>query len=151
MTDITAPSNAIVVDDTPANQTFLVRLLTQAGYNVQGASCGQDALDTIYKIDSQIKLAVVDMELPDMSGLQLTMRLRERFPEALIIVATMHDQISWIRSAFDAGANIYLIKPHGFMELFSRLSTSSTEKLCKEGYLVVDQYGPRPFQVTVKS
>ena len=149
MTNLTPTTDALVVDDTPANQTFLVRLLTQAGYNVEGAACGQDALDSIYKLDATLKIAVVDMELPDMSGLQLTMRLRERFPEALIIVATMHDQISWIRSAFDAGANIYLIKPHGFMELFSRLASSSATELCEQGHLVVDQYGPRPFQPEV--
>ncbi|MFZ4814264.1 MAG: response regulator transcription factor [Phototrophicaceae bacterium] len=141
--------NALVVDDTPANRDFLVRLLTQAKFNVKGAACGQDALDIIYQPGADITLAMIDMQLPDMSGLQLTMRLRERFGDALIVVATMYDDHMWKKKSFEAGCDIFLVKPNGFMDLFRRLTTTDIAHIRAEGATVIDHYGVRPFGAAV--
>lgn len=137
--------NALVVDDTPANRDFLVRLITQAQFNVYGAGNGEEALAATCGGKESIALIMVDMQLPDMSGLQLTKHLRAQYPNALIIMATMFDDYSWIRKSFEVGCDIFLVKPHGFMELFKRLTTCGIEQLREEGTLVIDQYGLRPF------
>jgi DNA-binding response OmpR family regulator len=137
--------HAIVIDDTHANRNFLARLLVTANFDVVEAATGQEALNLMYVDSADIKLAVVDMQLPDVSGLQLTMRLRERFPDAMIVVATMHDDLSWIQNSFEAGADIYLVKPHGFMELFQRLTTHDLDELRAQGQNIIDQYGPRKY------
>ena len=143
-----APSDkiALVVEDTPANRDFFERLLAQAKYTACGASTGKEALEKASEKD-HLDLAVIDMQLPDMSGLQLTSELRKRFPQCYIVVATMHDERSLMNRVFEKGGNCYLVKPHGFMELFKRLTTSSTDDLCKQGCIVIDQYGPRGFTV----
>jgi len=138
--------NAIVIDDTPANRDFLVRLMTQAGFNVHGAEDGKTAIETTTTLDS-LALAVIDMELPDMNGLHLTQHIRQLYPHAYIVVATMHDQRSLIEKAFNKGSNCYLVKPHGFMELFKRLTTVDLAELTRQGYVVIDQYGPRTYNL----
>jgi CheY-like chemotaxis protein len=135
---------ALVVDDTPANRDFLERLLKQARFDVKGADSGESALKLISDVPT-LELAVVDMQLPDMNGLQLTVELRQKFPQAYIVIATMYDDKSLMDRAFSRGCNVFLVKPHGFMELFKRLTTQKMEDLLIEKQLVIDQYGPRPF------
>lgn len=138
--------HAIVIDDTPANQDFLTRLISQAQFETRGLGSGQAALDVLYGGDTPIDLAIVDMELPDMNGLQLALRIRERHPDAFIIIATMHDAPSLMTKAFEAGVNVFLVKPHGFMELYRRLVGHSLADLATQGPTLIDQHGPRPFQ-----
>ncbi|MFW5772052.1 MAG: response regulator [Phototrophicaceae bacterium] len=141
---------ALVVDDTPANRDFLERLLKQARFDVRGAGSGGDALAQMKAVD-QLALAVIDIQLPDMSGLQLTERLRQRYPDAYLVVATMHDERSLMQSVFEKGGNCFLVKPHGFMDLFQRLTTASLDDLREGDPLMIDQYGPRPFKPAVSS
>lgn len=142
-----ASRTALVLEDTDANRIFFERLLTQAGYEVISASTGREAFALTSGL-ADLPLAVVDMQMPDISGLDMTARLRHQFPDSCIIVATMHDEYSLIASAVERGCNVFLVKPHGFMELFKRLTSGGEKGLIAEGPLVIDQYGPRPFQVS---
>ncbi|TVR24815.1 MAG: response regulator [Anaerolineaceae bacterium] len=138
--------NALVVDDTPANRDFLERLLKQARFDIHGASTGKEATEHIERLD-KLALAVVDMELPDASGLQITAQIRSRFPKAYIVVATMHDERSLMQEVFRVGGNCFLVKPHGFMDLFRKLTTNSIDQLRDGDCTVIDQYGPRAFSM----
>lgn len=139
---------ALIVEDTAANRIFFERLLIQAGFEVVGVETGQAALDQA-KVMENLALAVLDMEIPDISGLELTVRLRKRYPESCIIIATMHDERSLMQSAFDKGCDVFLVKPHGFMELFKRLTSEGSVGLHSNRPLIIDQFGPRPFEVAV--
>ncbi len=96
----------------------------------------------------ELTLAMVDMKLPDMHGLEVTTALRQRFPDTLIVIATMYDAYSLMEEAFSKGCNVFLVKPHGFMELFKRLTTAEMSELRTTQCLVIDQYGPRVFKPT---
>ena len=139
---------ALIVEDTAANRVFFERLLIQAGFDVTGVETGKAALEHSSQIDNLL-LAVLDMEIPDINGLELTVRLRKDFPEACIIIATMHDERSLMQSAFDKGCDVFLVKPHGFMELFKRLTTEGSIGLHANRPLIIDQFGPRPFKVAL--
>ena len=143
-----AENVALVVDDTPANLDFMERLLTHAKLTVRGAASGADALEKVADVDN-LALAVVDMQLPDMSGLRLITELRSKFPNACLVFATMYDDVSLMEKAFTNGCDIFLVKPHGFMELFKRLTTTGMDEIRKGTHLVIDQYGPHPFRVAV--
>jgi len=136
-------STALVIDDTDANRQFFERLLAQASFQVIGAARGHDALNIAQ--EQPIALAIVDIEIPDMSGLELLSRLRKLRPEACMIVATMHDEESLMASAFTRGADVFLVKPHGFVDLFRRLQTQGAQGLHDSRPLVIDQYGIRGF------
>jgi DNA-binding NarL/FixJ family response regulator len=98
-----------------------------------------------------LTLAIVDMEMPDMSGLELTQRIRKKYPNACIIVATMYDERSLIESAYRRGCDIFLVKPHGFMDLFKKLTSAGTKGMRQEAPLIIDQYGLRPFRSSAVS
>jgi DNA-binding response OmpR family regulator len=134
---------ALVVEDEPANQDFFVRLITQAGFSVQGATTAAEALD-IAKNQADLRLAAVDLQLPDMPGLDLIRELRDLLPEALLVVLTMWDEPSMITEAFNNGCDVFLVKPHGFMELYQRLKglPDTRPDLCRA---IIDQYGLRPY------
>lgn len=135
---------AVVVDDEPANRDFVERLLQTAGFKVSGASTGSEALAAAKAVPT-LALALVDQELPDASGLSIIKKLRADNPEALLVMATMHDHRSLIDEAFAAGVDVFLVKPHGFMELYRRLQeVDANTTLLRQ--LIIDQYGPRPYK-----
>jgi CheY-like chemotaxis protein len=136
---------ALVVEDTPPNRDFLERLLIGAKFKVLGAEGGQDALVQVAGLET-LALAVVDMQLSDMNGVQLTAELRRRYPEACLVIATMHDDHALMESAFSKGCNVFLVKPHGFLELYKRLTSQPIAEIREGPQLVIDQYGPRPFK-----
>jgi CheY-like chemotaxis protein len=142
--EATSDRAALVIDDTPANRDFLERLLAQAGYRILGASSGAAGMERVKDLD-HLALALVDMQLPDTNGLQLTYDLRRRYPDVYIIVATMYDERSLMESVFHKGGNVFLVKPHGFMELYKRLITPNGITL--DDRLIIDQYGPRPYNL----
>jgi DNA-binding NarL/FixJ family response regulator len=63
-------------------------------------------------------------------------------------MATMHDERTMMREAFEAGCSAFLVKPHGFMELFKRVQNVVKDPSCLEKLhgLIFDQYGPRPWR-----
>jgi DNA-binding response OmpR family regulator len=135
---------ALVIDDEPANRDFLERLLQTAAFKVTGAGCGAEGLKAAQAMPG-LALALVDQQLPDAPGLEVIAKLRADHPEALLVMATMHDDRPLIDRAFAAGVDVFLVKPHGFMELYRRLkdADSNIDKLRR---LIIDQYGPRPYR-----
>lgn len=134
---------ALVVEDEPANQDFFMRLITQAGFSVQGAPTAAEALEAA-KAQPELGLVAVDLQLPDMPGLELISELRALLPEALLVVLTMWDEPAMITEAFGNGCDVFLVKPHGFMELYQRLKglPETRSELCRA---IIDQYGLRPY------
>ncbi|GAB5490817.1 MAG: hypothetical protein Phog2KO_10320 [Phototrophicaceae bacterium] len=141
---------ALILEDTAANRLFFERLLSQAGFEIIAAETGQEAIMKIANEDV-IDLAILDMEIPDITGLEMTARLRNRYPDTCIVVATMHDERSLMQSAFKKGCDVFLVKPHGFMELFKRLTTDGSIALHENRPLIIDQYGPRVFKATTSN
>lgn len=136
---------ALVVDDNHHNRDFMERLLSHAGFEIRSAAGGKAALEAVATVGA-LSLAVVDMELPDMTGLQLTFELRRRFEKVCVVIATMHDERSLMESAFNKGCNVFLVKPHGFMELFKRITTEGVEAIREGPCVIIDQYGPRLYK-----
>ncbi|MFP4324205.1 MAG: response regulator transcription factor [Anaerolineales bacterium] len=137
--------HAVVLDDEPANRDFLMRLIEQADYQVHGASYGQEAIQVAQDLPTDPSLIIVDSQLPDVRGTDLVKVFRERYPQAKIIMATMLDERSLIRTAFGHGCDVFLVKPHGFMELFKRLKCLATDPDCLS-QLIIDGNGVRPFK-----
>lgn len=138
---------ALAVDDASANRDFLERLLGGAKFKVLGAGTGAAALKVMAEADT-LDLAVVDWKLPDTTGLQLAAEIRTRFPDTYLVIATMYDERSMMEEAFAKGCNVFLVKPHGFMELFQRLITSDIKTLRDGPSTIIDQFGPRLFKAS---
>lgn len=76
--------------------------------NVCTASSGQEALQLI--TSQRFNLFVLDMGLPDMSGMDIIVRIREKDPQARIIVNTMHEEIWFIKNLIQCSVDGILFK-----------------------------------------
>ena len=141
---------ALAVDDASANRDFLERLLGGAQFKVLGAGTGTAALQVVEGLE-KLELAVVDWKLPDTTGLELACTIRQRFPETYLVIATMFDERSMMEEAFEKGCNVFLVKPHGFMELFQRLISTDIDTLRNAPSTIIDQYGPRLFKASTNT
>ncbi len=102
--------HALIVEDVPETSDWLSAILTQtfAGiHTTQSMTCQQarDALQTQY-----FNLALLDLNLPDGSGVDLISCVRQRCPDAYIVITTIFDDEEHILKALRAGAHGYLLK-----------------------------------------
>lgn len=99
----------LLVDDDPVFCQVLARALRERGFAVETAHDGATALRCIEA--SAPEFAVVDLRLPDMSGLQLVERLRQADEFTNIVVLTGYGSIATAVDAIKRGATYYLSKP----------------------------------------
>ncbi len=103
------PSRILVVDDDEQDRELIMRRLTAAGFEVEHAANGQEALEVL---DRQwYPLVVTDWHMPVMDGLALTQTLRARGTEDThIIMLTMRDASTDFEQGYVAGVDDYLTK-----------------------------------------
>ena len=113
----------LVVDDEPINLQVLRNVLLPQGFGVRTADSGKAALEMIE--NSQPNLVILDVMMPDLSGLEVARRLRERFDrlDLPIIMVTARSRTRDIIAGLEAGANDYVVKPFVKDELLARIST----------------------------
>ncbi len=99
----------LIVDDEKSQRDLLSGFLGKKGFNVFAAESGEDALEQYHKIFSP--LALVDMKMPGMNGLELLTRLKEINPFIQVIVLTAFGSVETAVLAMRAGAFDYLTKP----------------------------------------
>ena len=108
----------LVVDDDRALREALRRALTLAGYEVQVAQDGEQALELLAQAEPDA--VVLDVGLPGIDGLQVCRRVRlgSRVP---ILILTARDAVADRIDGLDAGADDYMVKPFDVDELKARL------------------------------
>lgn len=100
----------LVVDDSLITVKKLSGMLTALGHRVvHTAGTGQEALSAYETCKPD--LVTMDITMPDMDGIEATRRIREKHPEALIIMVTSHGQEKMVLDALKAGAKGYVLKP----------------------------------------
>lgn len=102
------PARILAVDDDRVMLDALARALRKAGYEVLETTSGEQALQIA--IDERPDLAILDMRMPGMSGLELASALREQAPVPMLF-ASVHGDEAMVRSAAELGALGYLVKP----------------------------------------
>ncbi len=120
-----SPINILVADDHPVVREGLVAILsTQADFTVVGeASNGLDAVAMAEKLQPDVLL--LDLEMPELDGVQALRRIRESRPEARAIIFTVFDTDERILAAVQAGAQGYLLKGVPRDEIFNAVRVVS--------------------------
>jgi two-component system copper resistance phosphate regulon response regulator CusR len=131
----------LVVEDEKRIADFLQRGLESAGYAVDVAHDGSAALELLHA--AEYDLIILDMMLPDMDGLKVLEKVRNRksSPPVLILSArgTVDDRVKGL----ELGADDYLVKPFAFTELLARVRVllrrgQPTPERLQVGDLVLD-------------
>jgi DNA-binding NtrC family response regulator len=99
----------LIVDD-ENNIRLMLRLALKAdGHEVSTASDGPEALDLFG--EGQFDLVLLDQRMPGMEGLEVLRIMKQRAPQAKIVMATAFGTVDLARTAMEAGANGFLRKP----------------------------------------
>lgn len=101
----------LVVDDEQLIRWSLRWHLEQAGFEILEAETGKEAID---RFDQGVDLALLDLRLPDTSGLSLLQRMKRRQPDCPVILITAHGGAEDAQRAVRAGAYRVLDKPFDF-------------------------------------
>ncbi len=109
----------LIVEDEMDLASALARGLRRQGYAVDIASTGAEGWEKgeIYDYD----LVILDLNLPEMDGLEVCRRLRVRKPDLLILILTARGRLEDKVTGLDLGADDYLVKPFHFEELAARI------------------------------
>jgi two-component system, OmpR family, response regulator MprA len=109
----------LVVDDDRAVREALRRALSLAGYEIQLAEDGEQALDGIVK--AMPDAVVLDVGLGGIDGLEVCRRVRRLGSRVPILILTARDQVADRIDGLDVGADDYMVKPFDVGELKARL------------------------------
>ena len=109
----------LVVDDNENILTFVQPALERAGFAVQTARDGDEALYLAETVHPD--LIILDIEMPTVSGLDVCRILRERGDTTPIIFLTVRDSVADLEIGFALGASDYVRKPFDVRELVSRV------------------------------
>ncbi|MGH9823698.1 MAG: response regulator transcription factor [Blastocatellia bacterium] len=108
----------LVVDDEPQILRVMRTVLPPRGYDVNVASNGEEALEQIRKIAPD--LILLDLVMPDMSGLEVCRRVREFSAVPIVVLSAKGSEKDKV-AALDLGADDYVTKPPAMEELLARM------------------------------
>ena len=116
----------LVVDDEPPVLKVIERVAAKAGYDVVTCTSGTEALRVLMRKPAD--LAMVDLRMPDVNGLDLLRQIRTSVPSCEVILMTAYANVDSAVEAIKLGAREYLIKPFDFDRL-RQLLTDIREEL----------------------
>jgi len=109
----------VVVDDEPSIVDAVATALRYEGFQVEEAGTGRDALSAVLRSDPD--LVVLDWMLPDIDGIEVGRRIRERGFKTAILFLTAKDAVENKVEALRAGGDDYVTKPFSLAELVARV------------------------------
>lgn len=129
--DASRPLRVLIVDDHPMVRAGLRSMLTGEEVEVVGeAASGAEAVDRAATLEPE--LVLLDVELPDVDGIEALTWIKARAPHTAVLMVSMHDDRVMVRRAIEAGAAGYVLKGIGRRELLAAV------RAVRDGGSVVD-------------
>ncbi|KYH06264.1 MULTISPECIES: response regulator transcription factor [Chryseobacterium] len=130
----------LIVEDNSRVSSLLKRGLESQQYQVYISEDAEDAIVLLNKIT--FDLAITDIMLPKMSGIDLSKLIKQQYPDLPIIMLTALGTIDEKIEGFDAGADDYMVKPFEIRELYVRIKAilQRRSNKNKEAYLTELEY-----------
>jgi DNA-binding response OmpR family regulator len=129
----------LVVDDVDDNRIILARRFQRRNFDIVEADCGAKALELIDA--NTFDLVLLDVTMPDISGLEVLRRIRlAHTPASLpVIMVTANSQSSDIVEALEIGANDYVAKPVDFAVALARVNAQVERKRASEALALANK------------
>src|SRR6202035_3657297 len=109
----------LIIEDEKRIQDFLSRGLESAGYVVDTAGDGNTGVEMVHA--TEYDLIILDLNLPDMDGLQVLQKIRNRKMSPPVLILSARDAVDDRVKGLELGADDYLVKPFAFVELLARV------------------------------
>jgi two-component system chemotaxis response regulator CheY len=118
----------LVIEDSRAMRSILDGILGDVGFEVSLAADAEEAL-VVLENDPSFELALVDWNLPAMSGLDLVIAIRDRatHDDIKLMMVTTETELARVQEALDAGADEYIMKPFDREMLLEKLALLGIE------------------------
>jgi len=116
-------AKVLVVDDHEPSRNLFCEVLTSAGYAVQAASDGLNAIR--HMEETRFDVVLTDVAMPQMDGLELLTEIRDRWPESRVVVHS--NLLTWrvARLAKVEGAYACVSKSHNIAQLLKTIASAS--------------------------
>ncbi len=109
----------LIVEDEKRIQDFLSRGLESAGYAVDAAMDGNTGVEMVHA--TEYDLIILDLNLPDIDGLQVLQKIRNRKASPPVLILSARDAVEDRVKGLELGADDYLVKPFAFVEMLARV------------------------------
>lgn len=117
----------LIVEDDKANALFLIELLRDTDVKLLFAFNGKQALE-VFKLNSEIALVLMDIRLPDISGLELTRHMKSQKPHLKIIAQSAYSSRSDVSACYEAGCDSYVSKPINISQLLDIIDRNLSDR-----------------------
>jgi len=124
------PDRALIVEDDPATLEACAEVLQRAAYEVIKAATGEAAQSVVRR--EAIDLAVVDLRMPSMGGLEVLRVVKEVDPEIAVVVITAYPTVETAVEAMKGGAADYLAKPFSAEQLLAAVDAAVEKRSARE-------------------
>ena len=139
------PQTVLVVEDEASISSFISLYLKNSGYEVRSAATGAEAIQQLQA--GPVSLILLDLMLPDVDGIDLARRLRQRWDVPILMLTARDEDVDKI-IGLEVGADDYMTKPFNPRELVARVKAilrrsaperrEREEKVMRHGELVID-------------
>ncbi|MCL4492737.1 MAG: sigma-54 dependent transcriptional regulator [Nitrospirae bacterium] len=137
----------LVAEDEDITLKHLVYSLQKEGYTVSGARNGREALESVEK--DHFDVLVTDVKMPEMNGIELLEKVKERNPEVEVLVVTGFGSIGSAVDAMRKGAFDYITKPFDLDELILRVRSIYEHKLLLKENLALKAFAGMNREVSI--
>jgi two-component system cell cycle sensor histidine kinase/response regulator CckA len=114
----------LVVDDVRVVRQVSYRLLSDAGYRVFEAASAAEALEVLMTAQRPVDLVLVDVMMPEMSGVELVQRIEARWPTMRVLFMSAYQAEVLVREGLEHPNVIFLAKPFTRDELLGKVTAA---------------------------
>jgi PAS domain S-box-containing protein len=114
----------LMIDDEESIRNLGKELLDEAGYNVLTAGSGREALRTYQELGKGVSLVILDLVMPDMSGLECLEELLKMNPEVKVLIVSGYSPANQGTEVLERGAVGFVPKPYNFKQILAAVRTA---------------------------
>ena len=133
LTPLAGTRTILVVDDVGVVRKIAFRLLSEAGYRVFEAGSAAEALEVLSTARQPINLAIVDVILPEVTGVDLVRIIREEWPSTRVLFMSAFPAEILVREGLNHPNVIFLAKPFTRDELLTKVTEALMPEPHREG------------------
>ncbi len=134
-------ASILIVDDELGLQTSLVKAFAIEGYRAAGAGSATEALRLLE--EDALDVLLTDLLLPDLDGIALMERVRQRFPSMVVILMTGGATVESAVRALKGGASDYIVKPFTLVEIFHTVGRALEQQRLKQENVQLNEINRR--------